>query len=94
MLELRTDKINRRVLCLPPATPQVPEVDPSSYQLAVGGEGLRTMVLSLNTLRTAFRKHSVTATLQCAGNRRSDLNPGGLQGTGRVGGQGERLGAF
>ena len=38
------------------------------------GEGLRAVELSLEDLQTRFKKHRVTATLQCTGNRRDDLN--------------------
>ena len=38
------------------------------------GEGLRTVELSLKALQTQFKKHTITATLQCTGNRRDDLN--------------------
>lgn len=52
----------------------VPEgVDADSYRLTVEGEGLRTVQLSLQDLKTKFKKHYVSATLQCAGNRRSEL---------------------
>jgi hypothetical protein len=40
----------------------------------VQGEGLRTVELSLKDLQTRFKKHTITATLQCTGNRRDDLN--------------------
>lgn len=51
----------------------VPQVDPASYQLQV--EGLPgVLTLSLEELKTRFPKHTVTATLQCAGNRRSEMN--------------------
>lgn len=33
-----------------------------------------TLTLSLEDLKTRFPKHTVTATLQCAGNRRSEMN--------------------
>ena len=51
----------------------VPHVDPASYRLRV--EGLpRALSLSLHDLKSRFPKHTVTATLQCAGNRRSEMN--------------------
>ncbi|XP_030229855.1 sulfite oxidase, mitochondrial [Gadus morhua] len=51
----------------------VPRVDPASYRLRV--EGLpRPLSLSLADLKSRFPKHTVTATLQCAGNRRSEMN--------------------
>src|SRR5215218_8986385 len=49
----------------------VPEVDPASWRLRV--HGLVERSLSLETLREAFREREVTATLQCAGNRRAGL---------------------
>lgn len=52
----------------------VPHVDAATYRLRVEGEGVRTMELSLEELQTRFRRHSVTATLQCTGNRRNDFN--------------------
>lgn len=54
----------------------VPHIDPSTYQLKVEVEGLpgEGLSLSLDDLKTRFPKYTVTATLQCAGNRRSDMN--------------------
>eukprot|EP00887_Chlorella_sp_A99_P003634 scaffold7.g3634.t1 len=52
-----------------------PDVDAAAYRLTVEGEGLRTVKLSLEDLKTMFRKHTITATLQCTGNRRAELNP-------------------
>lgn len=43
-------------------------------QLRVEGEGLRTVELSLQDLKTKFKKHSLSATLQCSGNRRHELS--------------------
>ena len=54
----------------------VPEVDGEKWRLGVSGEGLKALELSLEDLRTKFRKHSVVATVQCAGNRRNDLMKG------------------
>jgi sulfite oxidase len=51
----------------------VPEIDPYSWRLRVGGMVERELSLSLGTLREAFRERTVTATLQCAGNRRTGL---------------------
>lgn len=51
----------------------VPEVDPSTWRLRVRGEVERELDLSFDTLREAFREREVTATLQCAGNRRAGL---------------------
>jgi sulfite oxidase len=51
----------------------VPEVDPSTWRLRVDGFVERELDLSLTTLREAFRERELTATLQCAGNRRAGL---------------------
>jgi sulfite oxidase len=51
----------------------VPEIDSESWRLRVGGLVERELELSLTTLREAFRERTVTATLQCAGNRRAGL---------------------
>lgn len=52
----------------------VPQVDPSTYQLEIRGLPGGTVSLSLEDLKSRFPKHTVTATLQCAGNRRSEMN--------------------
>jgi sulfite oxidase len=51
----------------------VPEIDPTAWRLHVHGVVDRELDLSLNTLREAFREREVTATVQCAGNRRAGL---------------------
>jgi sulfite oxidase len=51
----------------------VPEIDPGAWRLRVGGMVERELDLSFETLREAFRERTVTATLQCAGNRRAGL---------------------
>ncbi len=51
----------------------VPEVDPAAWRLHVDGAVERTLDLSFATLREAFVEREVTATLQCAGNRRAGL---------------------
>ena len=53
----------------------VPELDAGAFHLRVHGLVERELSLSLSTLREAFRECEVTATLQCAGNRRA--GPGG-----------------
>ena len=52
----------------------VPEVDPETFRLDVEGEGLRAVMFSLHALKTYFKKHHITATMQCTGNRRAELN--------------------
>ena len=51
----------------------VPEIDPGQWRLRVHGRVTRELSLSLTSLREAFREREVTATLQCAGNRRAGL---------------------
>ena len=51
----------------------VPEIVPEAWRLHVHGLVERELDLSLVTLREAFQEREVTATLQCAGNRRVDL---------------------
>lgn len=52
----------------------VPDIDEKSYELEITGGGINTMKLSLEDLKTKFPKHTVIATMQCAGNRRSEMN--------------------
>lgn len=51
----------------------IPEVDAAGWRLAVDGLVERPLELSLDGLRERFAEHEVTATLQCAGNRRAGL---------------------
>jgi sulfite oxidase len=51
----------------------VPEVDVESFRLTIGGAVRKPLRISLAELRSKFPKTLITATLQCAGNRRSDL---------------------
>ena len=51
----------------------VPVVDTATYRLKVDGLVKRTLELSLDDLKRDFRKATVMATLQCAGNRREEL---------------------
>src|SRR5947208_1903185 len=51
----------------------VPELDRDDWRLRVHGLVERELSLSLETLREAFGEREVTATLQCAGNRRAGL---------------------
>ena len=51
----------------------VPEIDPEAWRLRVHGLVARELNLSLETLREALPERTVTATLQCAGNRRAGL---------------------
>jgi sulfite oxidase len=51
----------------------VPGLDPATWRLHVGGLVDRSLRLSLEELRDRFEAREVTATLQCAGNRRVGL---------------------
>ena len=51
----------------------VPDVDIHSYQLEVNGMVSRPLSLSLADLKDNFERVNVSATLQCAGNRREEL---------------------
>ncbi len=51
----------------------MPQVDTDSYQLPVSGLVERPLELSLEDLKNDFPAQTVSATLQCAGNRRAGL---------------------
>lgn len=51
----------------------MPRLDPGTWRLQVEGLVERPLELSLSELRGRFTHHQVTATLQCAGNRRAGL---------------------
>jgi sulfite oxidase len=51
----------------------VPQIDPEAWRLHVGGLTGQDLQLSLAGLRAGFPARTVTATLQCAGNRRAGL---------------------
>lgn len=52
----------------------MPEVDPETYSLEITGVGVKTIFLSLHDIKTKFPKYTVTAAVQCAGNRRSEMS--------------------
>ena len=51
----------------------MPVVDPATWRLRIEGLVERPLELSLADLAERFAHHEVTATLQCAGNRRAGL---------------------
>jgi sulfite oxidase len=51
----------------------IPRLDESAFRLTIGGMVRQELQLSLPQLRSDFQSHSLTATLQCAGNRRAGL---------------------
>ena len=52
----------------------VPQVTPDTYRLTVTGLGIEDLVLSLEDLKTKFKKTTVVSAIQCGGNRRSEMN--------------------
>lgn len=51
----------------------VPEVDPETYELELEVEGTdKTLTFTLEDLKK-FPKHTTSAAIMCAGNRRSDM---------------------
>ncbi|GBF97565.1 hypothetical protein Rsub_10166 [Raphidocelis subcapitata] len=59
----------------------VPVVDEAEFAVSIEGDGLRAVRLSVDDLRSRFRHATVTATIECAGNRRAEMkalrSPGG-----------------
>lgn len=51
----------------------IPELDVATYRLPVRGLVRQPLELSVDGLRRNFPRHTVPATIQCAGNRRDDL---------------------
>jgi sulfite oxidase len=51
----------------------IPKLDAASHRLSVRGKVAAPLDLSMDEMRQRFARHSVTAVLQCAGNRRADL---------------------
>jgi len=52
----------------------VPVVDPAKYRLQIDGVGVKPVTLTLEDLKTRFLKREVVSTIQCGGNRRSELD--------------------
>jgi sulfite oxidase len=51
----------------------IPEIDTEQYRLSITGLVQQELQLSLKEMRENFPKSSVTAALQCVGNRRQGL---------------------
>jgi sulfite oxidase len=51
----------------------VPEIQVDEYRLTVNGLVSKTLTLTLNDLKQRYPKTTVMATLQCAGNRRTEM---------------------
>jgi sulfite oxidase len=52
----------------------VPKVDPKEYKLEVSIEGGRTVSFTLDQLKAQFKEMTVTAAIQCSGNRRTEMS--------------------
>ena len=52
----------------------VPDLDPTTWRLRVRGLVVRPLELTVRQLQEDFEQHTLAATLQCAGNRRRDLD--------------------
>lgn len=68
----------------------VPRLARDGYKLRIGRAGATAMELPLNELQSRFPRRTVTAVLQCAGNRRADMLavkpvPGDPWGPGAIG---------
>lgn len=53
---------------------EIPQIDSKTFRLIINGMVHKEIELSHDSLMTDFPRHTVMATLQCAGNRRSQLN--------------------
>lgn len=52
----------------------VPVTDKKTFRVEVSGVGVKKPIsLSVDELRKKFPSHTITATIQCAGNRRTDM---------------------
>jgi DMSO/TMAO reductase YedYZ molybdopterin-dependent catalytic subunit len=51
----------------------VPVIDEALHRISVSGQVSRPISLSLNELKSRFERVSVSAVMQCAGNRRADV---------------------
>ena len=51
----------------------IPVIDPAEHRLRIEGLVAAPLTLSVQELRARFPARTVTATLQCAGNRRADM---------------------
>merc|ERR1719399_1682230 len=52
----------------------VPVVDPGKWRLTIEGLGTKSVTLTLADLKERFLKRQVVSTIQCGGNRRSELD--------------------
>ena len=52
----------------------VPQFDEKNFKLTVEVPGKKSIKLSVDTLKKTFKEHTIVGTLQCAGNRRSQMS--------------------
>jgi len=52
----------------------VPTIDMSTYKIEIEDSNGRMVELSLDDLKQKFKKHTITAVLQCSGNRRQEMH--------------------
>uniref|UniRef100_A0A1B6LRG4 Sulfite oxidase n=1 Tax=Graphocephala atropunctata TaxID=36148 RepID=A0A1B6LRG4_9HEMI len=70
---------SRTTQSLPPccwstaSTLPLPEVDEQSYELQISGVGIKETTLTLDDIKK-FPKYTLTACIQCAGNRRGEMS--------------------
>lgn len=53
----------------------IPHLDAAVHRLRVSGQVTTPLDLSMGELRTRFPERTVAAAVQCAGNRRADMQP-------------------
>jgi sulfite oxidase len=51
----------------------VPEVDSKTYRLEIEGVNVKGRILNLDEIKKKFPKVEISATIQCGGNRRSEM---------------------
>jgi sulfite oxidase len=51
----------------------VPQINPDEYRLKINGLLEKPIEISLSTIKKNYQKHSIIASMQCAGNRRDQL---------------------
>ena len=61
---------------------RVPEIKSEDHKLTVELSNGEEKVYSMDDLRTKFKQHTITSTLQCSGNRRADMTAGSRQTNG------------
>ena len=73
LARLRSDFVTAIADCYVRSHGDLPRIDPGTHRLRVTGHVSRQLELSLADLQGRFATRSVMAVMQCAGNRRADL---------------------